>query len=160
MLIAQAEGISDEDTAILEVGAAFHDSGFLISDVDHELEGCRIVERVLPDFDFSTEEIERICSLIMATLVPQNPLNHLEQILCDADLDYLGRQDFPPISNTLYDEFKYRGVVNDPDAWMALQITFLKKHKYWTDYSQNTRNDLKNSHLKKLLEDWNSPLVE
>ena len=46
-----------------------------------------------------------------ATKIPQTPLTKLEEIICDADLDYLGREDFfeisrsseipPPITSTL-----------------------------------------------------------
>ena len=37
--------------------------------------------------------------LILATKVPQKPKNKLEKIICDADLDYLGREDFDNISD-------------------------------------------------------------
>jgi uncharacterized protein len=158
--MAKSEGLSEEDRQYLEVAAAFHDSGFLVSGTDHELEGCRIVEQILPEFDFTPEEIERICAMIMATLVPQNPMNHLEQVLCDADLDYLGRDDFPPISQLLFEEFLYRGVVGDEDAWMALQISFLKKHKYWTSSTKANRDALKAEHLEKIIQDWNEPQVK
>ena len=30
--------------------------------------------------------------------------NLLEEIICDSDLDYLGRSDFIPVSNTLFEE--------------------------------------------------------
>ena len=30
----------------------------------------------------------------MATKIPQKPQNHYEEVLSDADLDYLGRDDF------------------------------------------------------------------
>ena len=47
----------------------------------------------------------------MATEIPQNPKTHLEMIMCDADLDYLGRYDFETISNNLYTEFLDFGFV-------------------------------------------------
>lgn len=157
--MSKSEGISDDERQYLEVAAAYHDSGFLVSDTDHELEGCRIVEQILPEFDFTPLEIEKICSLIMATLIPQNPMNHLEQILCDADLDYLGRDDYSPIAQLLYEEFSFRGVVSGEDSWMALQIGFLKSHKYWTPSAKQSRDELKATHLKRIIHDWNKPLV-
>jgi len=36
------------------------------------------------------------------------PANLLEEIICDSDLDYLGRSDFIPVSNTLFEELKPR----------------------------------------------------
>lgn len=49
----------------------------------------------------------------MATKIPQSPNNLLEQIICDADPDYLGRDDFWKISNNLYHELKIYGVLNN-----------------------------------------------
>ena len=42
-------------------------------------------------------------------------------ILCDADLDYLGRDDFEPIAATLYEELKVRDMVEDIPAWDGLE---------------------------------------
>ena len=36
------------------------------------------------------KDIEIICGIIMATKIPQRPKNYLEEIICDADLNYLG----------------------------------------------------------------------
>ncbi|MDA0973125.1 MAG: hypothetical protein O2867_05255 [Bacteroidetes bacterium] len=40
----------------------------------------------------------------MATKVPQEPKDHLARILCDADLDYLGGDDYDEIAGGLYQE--------------------------------------------------------
>ena len=60
----------------------------------------------LPEYGYSGEQIEKICKIIMATKLPPQPEDIYQKIICDADLDYLGRSDMIPVSNTLYKELK------------------------------------------------------
>ena len=57
---------------------------------DHEETGVEIAGAILPHFDYTEEQIQKINELIMVTKLPPRPKNLLEQIICDADLDYLG----------------------------------------------------------------------
>ena len=88
--------------------------------------------------------------MIMATKIPQSPKNKLEKIICDADLDYLGRDDFEPISNSLYKEFLDFGFVKDHNDWMQKQVGFLESHHYFTKSSQELRQPKKTDQLIKL----------
>ena len=94
--------------------------------------------------------IEKICELILATKVPHNPKNKLSEIICDADLDYLGRDDYYPISQNVYTEFKNFGIVKNEAEWVKLQIKFLESHRYFTNTAINSRQSKKEEHLKKL----------
>ena len=106
--IANFEGITDEEEiTLLKTACLFHDIGFTISGQDHEERGCEIAEKVLPDLNYSVDQIKIIKGMIMATKIPQSPNNKLEQIICDADLDYLGRDDFFSIGDTLFQELQY-----------------------------------------------------
>ena len=49
----------------------------------------------------------------------------LEQIICDADLDYLGRDDFPAISDTLRRELRDHGKIKSDRLWDEIQVKFL-----------------------------------
>lgn len=149
--LARAEGISDEETlTLLRTAALFHDAGFITTYQGHEAEGCRMARECLPDFGYGAEQISRICGMIEATKIPQSPRNLLEEIICDADLDYLGREDFEPISATLYRELKAGGLVADKPAWDAKQIQFLENHRYRTATAQAIRQPLKQLHLQHL----------
>jgi hypothetical protein len=79
----------------------------------------------------------------MATRVPQQPSNLLEQIICDADLDYLGRPDFPEIAGLLKKELLEYGLVKNDHEWKSLQQTFLTKHHYHTQSSILLRQPVK-----------------
>ncbi|TDE17637.1 HD domain-containing protein [Dyadobacter psychrotolerans] len=146
--IAVQEGVQDEESlALLKTAALYHDCGFMNAYQNHEEEGCRIAREKLPDFDFSASQIDLICGMIMATKIPQKPKNHLEEIICDADLDYLGRNDFEPISQTLFLELRERGLVSDIHAWNQIQIKFIGAHQYWTKTSKEKREQAKLIHL-------------
>ena len=83
--IAKKENIKKADIQLLRVAALYHDIGFVKSHVEHEKEGCNIAKRQLKTYGYSEDDIATVCGMIMATRIPQNPKNKLEEILADAD---------------------------------------------------------------------------
>lgn len=148
--IAGQEGISGEDLTLLLTAALFHDSGFLFGAAEHEKKSCEIARQYLPGFGYTTDQIGKIEGMIMATRIPQTPHNLLEEILADADLDYLGRDDFFTIGNRLYDELAMYGIVNDKNDWNRLQIRFLENHHYFTQTAIRNRKAKKDEHLQNI----------
>ncbi len=106
------------------------------------------MSQVLPEI-LNKEEIDLVNGMIRATKVPQVPKNLYEEIVADADLDYLGRTDYDVLSEGLYREFQYYKVVNNQEQWLDLQILFLQNHKFHTPFAQEHRKPLK---LQKLME--------
>ncbi len=151
LAIAKREGINqEEDLLLLQISALYHDSGFLITYKDHETESCHKAKRELSFFGFSEARIKKICGMIEATRIPQRPCNLLEQIIADADLDYLGRNDFQKISKTLQTEFISYGIVSNPKAFEELQLRFFESHEYFTKSSQQLRGPVKSLRYEKL----------
>lgn len=148
--IARQEGINENDIWLLKVAALYHDTGFLRTYRNHEEISCSIFFEDSLVFNFSREEQEKIVGLILATKVPQRPLSHLEKIICDADLDYLGRDDFFTISNELRKEFMVFGVIKNDEEWDKLQINFLTKHQYHTETSRREKEAPKQLNIKQL----------
>lgn len=149
--IAIAEGIHDKETLqILQTAAFYHDLGFISTYQGHEEESCRLARVSLPNFEYTDEQIEKICGLIMATKIPQTPTNYLERIMADADLDYLGRDDFWNISRSLYEELHEREMVTDIDSWNKIQVLFLENHQYWTETAKQWRNPEKLKRIEEL----------
>lgn len=149
--IAKLEDITDSRSLlILKVAALYHDTGFLISVQHHEEHSCDILEKELKSFDFSTEEIHQMKGIIMATKLPQSPTNLLEMIICDADLDYLGRTDYAEVSEYLRQELFALGTITNFHDWMYLQLNFLTAHNYFTASSQKERDPLKKRNLERL----------
>jgi len=149
-LLGEREKISDKEMELVRVAVLFHDSGFTVSPKNHEELGCELVRKNLPGFGYNSEEINSICGMIMATAYPQKPKNHLEEIVCDADLDYLGRDDFFTIGNNLLKEMNTNGSVKNEADWNELQESFLRSHHYFTETANRLRNKKKQEHLEKI----------
>lgn len=145
--LAKAEGVKGEDLTLLLTAVMYHDCGFMVQSKEHEKIGCDIARQSLPDFGYSPEQIERICGMIMATRIPQTPQNLLEQIIADADLDYLGRDDFWAIGNKLFTELQMYGIIQTEDEWNALQVRFLEQHHYFTKTAIETRKTQKDQYV-------------
>jgi hypothetical protein len=151
-VLAKQEKVTDkQDLLLLKTAAVFHDSGFLFVYKNHEEKGCEIASESLRNV-FSEDDIKKICGMIMATKIPQTPNTLLEQIICDADLDYLGRNDFEPISRNLYKEFLTFKIIPEDMIWDHIQIKFFESHHYFTGTSISKRNGEKLKHLKILKE--------
>ncbi|MCB0794032.1 MAG: HD domain-containing protein [Flavobacteriales bacterium] len=150
--IGMQEGVQGMDMELLKTAALYHDSGFLESDKQHEQAGCAIARRELPRFGYDKASVEKVCDLIMATKIPQDPKDDLAMVLCDADLDYLGRSDFHQIGLTLFAEFKAYGVLSTEKEWNLLQVSFLERHRFFTATNEREREPRKQAHLAALRE--------
>jgi HD superfamily phosphodiesterase len=151
--IAWREYVDEANIELIKVASLFHDTGFLKQYDENEIVGCRIAREFLPKFNYTHEEIKTINRMITATHTPQQPKTKLEEILADADLDYLGRADFSIIAKTLFNELKANGKSISEKDWILMQIEFLKNHKYFTKTSQDLRNRGKQKQLEKLIAD-------
>ena len=148
--IGKAEKITDKELLLLKAAALLHDSGYLFTSKNHEDNSCRIARYMLPNYEFAQNDIDRICEIIMATKVPHQPKNKLEEIICDADLDYLGRDDFYKLSQKLFEEMKMFDKVSEENKWNEMQIVFFEKHKYFTASSKTLRAPVKEKHLEEI----------
>ena len=136
------EGVKGEELYLLKTAALYHDAGFIDSYERKEM---------LPNFGYTEDQIDQVIRLIEATKMPQNPQNHLEQIMCDSDLDYLGRNDFYSIAETLRQELVEFGKLEDnPLQWVQMNIGFLGGHKYFTKSSQMRRQPEKERRIVEL----------
>lgn len=149
-LIGWAEGCSDEEILLLKTAALFHDAGHIISYDEHEYHGTVLAREFLPAYNYSDKQIDRICEIIMATKLPPKPTDLLQKIICDSDLDYLGRSDFIPVSNTLYDELKAQNKIGTLNDWNKLQVKFISGHHYFTRTARSLREVNKQKQIERI----------
>ena len=149
-LIGWGEGCSDEEILLLKTAGLFHDAGHTIAYDNHEFYGTELAKEMLPKYNYSPEHIERICSIIMATKLPPRPTNLLENIICDSDLDYLGRSDFIPVSNTLYEELKAQNKMGSLNDWNKIQVKFISGHQYFTATARSLREVNKQLQIERI----------
>ncbi len=145
--LARLSGLPEDETQLLRVAAAFHDIGFLETNDGHEIVGARVVAQVLPQFGFHNRQIAQIMGMIIATRMPQSPRNLLEEILADADLDVLGREDFFVRNQQLRAEMAYLGQTMTNREWLQFQSSFLQEHTYFTSAAKSLRDETKQAHI-------------
>ncbi len=148
--LGRKEKIADRDLILLKTAALFHDSGFLQDHHEHEELSCDFAIKWLPDFGYSFEDIETICSMIRTTRLPQSAEDHLSQLLCDADLYYLGGDEYAEHAENLFNEFFTNGLVKDRAEWDAMQLEFLASHRFFSKTAIETRENKKRTHLQQL----------
>ncbi|MGE5248786.1 MAG: phosphohydrolase [Bacteroidota bacterium] len=130
--LAGGEGIQDDELLLLLTAAWFHDIGFVEVRAGHEAVGARIASEVLPGFGYDASQVETIQAIIMATVIPQSPVTLLEEIMADADLDVLGRDDFMLRNNNLRRELAFFGQEFTDAQWLSAQLKFVESHVYFT----------------------------
>lgn len=148
--IALLEGITGEEMFVLKSAATYHDAGFVKQYAKNEPIGIEMAKEILPIYGYTPEQVEEVEKLIYATIIPHNPQSHLQQIICDADLDYLGRDDFHQIADTLRMELTERGIVSSKRNWDEMQVKFLTMHKYFTASAIKLRQAKKEKHIEEI----------
>ena len=82
--------------------------------------------------------------------MPPKPEDLLQKIICDSDLDYLGRSDMIPVSNTLYKELKEQNKIGTFNDWNKLQIKFISGHQYFTETARSLREVNKQKQIERI----------
>lgn len=153
MRLGGMENLNEHQMGLLETAALFHDSGMLKKYKGHEQASVEIVDDLLPKFGYDKKEIEQVSQMIMATRIPQQANTKLEMIICDADLDYLGRNDFFMIAHQLKYEWDILGFRQTTlREWYNIQIDFLTSHTYFTPSARKMRQQLKLKNLAQIRE--------
>lgn len=151
-LIGRAEGISEEDMLIIRTAALLHDTGFIKTYEDHEVASCDIAKELLPKFNYSDQQMERICSLIMTTRPSILPETLLEKILNDANISYYGRIDFIPALQDLCRELQVRNRIDSEKSWYEKQVTLISEHEFYTKTARLLRDIGKEKQIESLKE--------
>jgi predicted metal-dependent HD superfamily phosphohydrolase len=149
--IALREGVTDEGLFLLKTAAILHDAGFVKQYEHNESIGAQMAADWLPKYGYTEQHIKTIVELIHVTEIPHRPINKLQEIICDADLDYLGRDDFEEISNKLRKELRSMKKISSDRNWDEIQIQFLRSHKYFTKTSIDSRKKKKGENLQAVL---------
>ncbi len=145
----------DERTANnIRTAALLHDTGIFTDYFDHERKSVENARAILPHWGASSDDIEDISNMIMATHIPQKPGNLPEMVLCDSDVDYLGTGKFYSNGNRLFQELRHFGLVQNEEDWDRFQARFLLKHTYHTPFALRYREPVKRRYLQEILDKY------
>ncbi len=128
-----------------------HDIGYPDAVWNHEKRGAEIAEEFLEKKNYPPGKIATVKKLILSTRVPHNPENKLEQIMCDADIAYIGKKDFMSRVHYLREEwgFTIQREFSDTE-WIMENIRFVESNSFYTDYAKKKYEDTRKENLAAL----------
>jgi predicted metal-dependent HD superfamily phosphohydrolase len=145
--------LNERDYFIVIAASWLHDLGYTIDRANHEMNGAEAAGRFLTGLELPAADIDAVKGCILATKLPQNPHNLLEEIVCDADLFHWGTNHFSDLNKMMRKEYES---VNhekaDKDTWRNKTISLLESHRYHTDYARMLLDDQKTKNLFELKE--------
>lgn len=151
-MLSSLEDVSEEELLLLKAGALYHDTGFLIRYKENEQIGAGIARGALGRYGYSNKQIENIAEMIMATKLPQNPKTFLGGILCDADVDNFGREDFFEKGTLMRKELEGQNIKMSDKQWYENTLKLLENHEYFTDSAKELRQEKKEDNIRKIKE--------
>jgi predicted metal-dependent HD superfamily phosphohydrolase len=146
--IGKAENVDEHKLYLVKTAALLHDVLFLPKDKYCEERSAKTSEYILQNLNYSEQDISEVKTLILATKVPQKPEGLLQQVLCDADLDNLGRPDFFSLGEKFREEFE---IPNNLD-WYKTNLAFIKGHTYFTKSAKMMRDESQSKNVQVLEE--------
>jgi predicted metal-dependent HD superfamily phosphohydrolase len=150
--IAIAENISELDRELLIAAAYFHDTGYIREYEKNEPIAARMAGRILKLIGYKPNEIVKVQKMILSTDLEREPKTHLEKILCDADLDHFGREDFFKLDGKIREGRRSRGIdVSDDAKWYRGTLEILITHEYYTESQKKLREEEKQKNTQRLL---------
>ncbi|MFN5147514.1 MAG: adenylate/guanylate cyclase domain-containing protein [Flavobacteriia bacterium] len=154
---AKLEGVNEEDILLLRTAVLYHDAGFILQYHSNEEFAATMASNSLPGFGYSEAQTKIVVDIIRSTVSNQSPQTLLQQIMCDADHDYLGRADYYNVAKKLRVEMENFGEVMTEQAWIEFQLNFLEKvHQYYTETAKNIRLQGKKVRIAELNEQLNA----
>lgn len=151
--IARHYGLGGRELFIVLTAAWFHDLGYYDDAANHEQAGAAHAEAFLKGEGVDEETVAAITAAIMATRVPQSPSNHLEEIVCDADLFHFGTDEFGALNKLLRKEMEaLHGIKISKEEWADSTIHLMDNHHYFTGYCKERLKKKKRANLEKLEE--------
>lgn len=146
--MADAAKLNQQDRKILEAANWFRYTGMSVQYDDYETESAKIAEKFLKNNDYTSEETEKIKSLIVNSPHTHKPSNILEEITHDGDLIYLGKSKFFDLSSLLKVELEtVSGKRIPPKEWDEKVYQLLAKSRFYTSYANQKYLDRIAAHL-------------
>ncbi len=138
-VLGTLEGLHYESLFFLETAAYLHDIIYEVGAKDNEERSAKFACDYLPLIGYPKFQAEIIAKLILATKMPWNPRNKLENVLVDADMFNLGTEDFMAATDLVRQEFG----VADYGKWYEGTLKLMEGHQYYTPTARMLLNDQK-----------------
>jgi predicted metal-dependent HD superfamily phosphohydrolase len=137
LIAKQFPELRELEIELLSISALCHDIGYSENCEDHERISADFAKNNLGQFGYSQDELNTISKLILSTKFPHSPSNLKERIICDADLSYLGGENYFKQVSRLKTEYKECNIkeFSSENEWIEYQLKFLRRHRFFTDFA-------------------------
>jgi len=159
--IAKKAGVNEEEMEIVMVAAWFHDVGYIEAYEGHEEKSAEIAIKFLKENNYPEDKTKLVIGCIRATKYPQSPKNLLEEIVCDADLDHIAKDDYMDKAELLRVEWeKFTNKKFSDLEWIKHEIDFFSHHRFFTKYAKKEYEDIRVAHLLKIQKKYKKRLEQ
>ena len=148
-LFTEETPLPRETYSALRIAAIFHDFGYLVQSFDNEALALPYLEDFGNRFKIDEVLLQHVGDLIMETTFPYTPLTPAGMLLCDADIEYIGRDMFFRQAGLFRRELAADNIVYTDKQWWALEMGFLQANTFFTPVCRRLRNDGRLSNLAK-----------
>ena len=150
--IAGHYNLSEKEMLVLYVAAWFHDTGHLFTSglKNHEEKSVDIMKKFMNEYDSDKELVNEIEACILSTKMPRNPVNLVQEIICDADTYHFGTKDFKTTNKEMYEEYNLREAKISKQDWDEGTLEMLNSHKFYTSYCKDALEEKKKENIKKI----------
>ncbi|MDX2432193.1 MAG: adenylate/guanylate cyclase domain-containing protein [Bacteroides sp.] len=131
-LLCRAEEMEQQDRLLIRTAALMLYTGLTQAYANYQNRSSVIAREILPEFQYSESQIDKICNLIMATKLPFQPNNLPEKILIDSKMEYIGRPDYPVRIKLLFQEMVENGINLNGQQFKKQQLELLYTFDYFT----------------------------
>ena len=154
MYLWKQEWLWESDIELLALAWLFHDTGFVIQYDSNETIGAKIAQNYLKSILYPESRIKTVYRLIKATDPDyKTPIDILEKIIKDADLDNLWRADFFEKNDNIRQEIETikKIKVIEPN-WVHASLKLIKEYEFYTPTQKKERWFMQDKNQKQLEE--------
>lgn len=151
-LFTEKSDLPDFTIAALRIAAIFHDFGYLIRSNENEALAWEYIQEFGSRSNIDRKYLLAAHELILETVYPYKPQTPAGEILCDADIEYIGREGFVEKALLFRRELASEGTVFSDQQWWILELDFLKENTFFSSICKKMRTPGRLSNLEKARE--------
>ncbi len=140
--------VADENILPLQIAGIFHDFGYIEKPYDNESLALPYIKKFAVQFGLAESTVNQAHELIMETVFPYHPHSVEGELLCDADIEYIGRADFIEKALRFRQELAGCGQTFSDREWWSMELQFLQDNTFFTPAVRSLREDGRQRNLQ------------
>ncbi len=132
--------LPENEIAALKIAAIFHDFGYLESAFDNEGLALPFMMEFCKKYGVEEKVSHRAGELIMETAFPYHPVSAAGELLCDADIEYIGRVCFFEKAGLFRQEMSALNHIYSDQQWWKLELDFLQNNQFFSTVCREKRS--------------------